>query len=439
MIIKDDLIELIKPYIKDYECYLTGGYIREYLLNKNSSDRDITVKTDNLENLAKKIADNLNASFVILDKENEIYRVVFNKEEYIDFAKLENNSLEDDTDRRDFTINSIMYDINRDKLIDKNFGIEDLKNKIIKTKNLKNLSDDPLRMLRAIRFKSETGFRVDDDIIKFIKENAKLLNNIAGERIHQELIKVFEGEFLADSLVLADETGILEVIFPFFSEIKKIPKNSHHHLNLFYHLVETTKNIRINKPLLKLSAFLHDLAKPDCWTIDKETGRHRFIGHDEEGSKKVVPYLKKLKFSNKEIEYISKMIKYHIYPSALMSDVNVSEKAMIRFVKKIGDDTVDLIELSRADRLSARGEAVTDEMIKTNLENLDKLSDFYNKIQPKLKSLPKLIDGNEIMKLLNIKPSKKLKEIINEINEKQIEGIITTKEDAVNFVLSLKN
>ena len=147
MIIKDDLIELIKPYIKDYECYLTGGYIREYLLNKNSSDRDITVKTDNLENLAKKIADelnasfvilditvktdnlenlakkiadNLNASFVILDKENEIYRVVFNKEEYIDFAKLENNSLEDDTDRRDFTINSIMYDINQDKLIDKN-------------------------------------------------------------------------------------------------------------------------------------------------------------------------------------------------------------------------------------------------------------------------------------------------------------------------------
>ena len=216
MIIKDNLIELIKPYIKDYECYLTGGYIREYLLNKNSSDRDITVKTDNLENLAKKIADNLNASFVILDKENEIYRVVFNKEEYIDFAKLENNSLEDDTDRRDFTINSIMYDINQDKLIDKNFGIEDLKNKIIKTKNLKNLSDDPLRMLRAIRFKSETGFRVDDDIIKFIKENAKLLNNIAGERIHQELIKVFEGEFLADSLVLADETGILEVIFPFF-------------------------------------------------------------------------------------------------------------------------------------------------------------------------------------------------------------------------------
>ncbi len=438
MKIKDDLIEKIKPYIKDYECYLVGGYLREYFLNHGSIDRDITIKCSNLENLARKISDESGGSFVVLDSENEIYRIVFGNE-YIDFARLENDSLEFDTDRRDFTINSIMYDINNDKIIDKNNGIEDIKNKIIRTKNLKNLSDDPLRMLRAIRFKAETGFRVDKDITDFIKENNKLLNNTAPERIHQELLKIFEGEFLIDSLFLADEVKILEIIFPFFKEIKKIPKNSHHHLDLFHHSIETVKNIRINKPLLKIAAFLHDLGKPECWTIEEETNRHRFIGHDDIGSKKVIPYLKNLKFSNKEIEYISKLIKYHIYPSSLMANPDVTDRAKIRFVKKIGEDTIDLIELSRADRLSARGEAVSDEMVENNLSNLDKLLNFYYEIQPKLKTLPKLIDGNKIMELLDIKPSKKLKEIIDEINERQLEGLINTKEDAVNFVLSLKN
>ena len=119
-------------------------------------------------------------------------------------------------------------------------------------------------MIRAIRFKAETGFRVDKNITDFIKENNKLLNNTAPERIHQELLKIFEGEFLIDSLFLADEVKILEIIFPFFKEIKKIPKNSHHHLDLFHHSIETVKNIRINKPLLKIAAFLHDLGKPEC-------------------------------------------------------------------------------------------------------------------------------------------------------------------------------
>ena len=122
-----------------------------------------------------------------------------------------------------------------------------------------------------------------------------------------------------------------------------------------------------------------------------------------------------------------------------MANPDVTDRAKIRFVKKIGEDTIDLIELSRADRLSARGEAVSDEMVENNLSNLDKLLNFYYEIQPKLKTLPKLIDGHKIMELLDIKPSKKLKEIIDEINERQLEGLINTKEDAVNFVLSLKN
>lgn len=434
---QDSLIEKIKPYIKNYDSYLVGGYLRDLLSGEISPDRDIAIKCDNLAKLTKKIADELNGSFVELDPVNEIYRVVFGND-YIDFAKLLNNNLIDDIKRRDFTINAITYDINNEKFVDITGGKKDFEEKIIRTYKISNLSDDPLRTLRAIRFQAKLGFRIDDEIINFIKENNSLILNVAPERIHQELIKTFEGKFLIDALFSMDETGLLDVIFPFFKDIKKIPSNSHHHLDLFHHLIETTRNIRINKPELKLAAFIHDLAKPDCWTIEKDTGRHRFIGHDELGAKKVVPFLKKLKFSNKEIEYISKMVQFHIYPSALMKDENVTERAIIRFIRKIGDDTLDLLELARADRLSARGPAVSDEMIEVNLSNLEKLKEKYFEISPKLKEMPKLVDGNEIMQILNLKPSPKLKEIIDEIKELQLEGKINTKEDAINFLKNYK-
>ncbi len=434
---QDSLIEKIKPYIKNYDSYLVGGYLRDLLSGEISPDRDIAIKCDNLAKLTKKIADELNGSFVELDPVNEIYRVVFGND-YIDFAKLLNNNLIDDIKRRDFTINAITYDINNEKFVDITGGKKDFEEKIIRTYKISNLSDDPLRTLRAIRFQAKLGFRIDDEIINFIKENNSLILNVAPERIHQELIKTFEGKFLIDALFSMDETGLLDVIFPFFKDIKKIPSNSHHHLDLFHHLIETTGNIRINKPELKLAAFIHDLAKPDCWTIEKDTGRHRFIGHDELGAKKVVPFLKKLKFSNKEIEYISKMVQFHIYPSALMKDENVTERAIIRFIRKIGDDTLDLLELARADRLSARGPAVSDEMIEVNLSNLEKLKEKYFEISPKLKEMPKLVDGNEIMQILNLKPSPKLKEIIDEIKELQLEGKINTKEDAINFLKNYK-
>ena len=224
---QDSLIEKIKRYIKNYDAYLVGGYLRDLLSGEISPDRDIAIKCDNLAKLTKKIADELNGSFVELDPVNEIYRVVFG-EDYIDFAKLLNNNLIDDIKRRDFTINAITYDINNEKFVDIAGGKKDFEEKIIRTYKISNLSDDPLRTLRAIRFQAKLGFRIDDEIINFIKENNSLILNVAPERIHQELIKTFEGKFLIDALFSMDETGLLDVIFPFFKDIKK------------FHLILTT-------------------------------------------------------------------------------------------------------------------------------------------------------------------------------------------------------
>lgn len=434
---EDNFLSKIKEVLnkEDCECFLVGGYIRDAIISgKTSNDKDIVLFNCDTEYIARKTADALNGAFVELDSENKIYRIVLD-EDYADIAQGLNNNLDDDIKRRDFTINSIFYDLKNGDFIDAAGGFYDIEQKIIRTCDIKNLEDDPLRMLRAYRFKAELNFKIDKDILNFIKQNAKNLNTIAKERINQEILKMFEGEFLPETLLEMYDIGLLEIVFPFVQNIKKIPKNSHHHLDLVHHSIETVRQIRSRKALLRLAAFYHDIGKPYCWTIEEDTGKHRFIGHDEKGGEIVKKELSDLKFSKKQIEYISKMVKHHIYPSSLMSTPEgASSKAIARFVRKIHPDVEDLIEIARADRLSARGEAVSDAMVSENLEKLEALLNSYEKIKDTLKELPKLLDGTEIMDILNIKAGPKLGKIIDEIKEGQIAGNIKTKEDAICFI-----
>ena len=242
--------------------------------------------------------------------------------------------------------------------------------------------------------------------------------------------------------------------------MKQVTPNSHHHLDLFHHVVETVRNIeelynnaneemkahldkvdfggfpRINH--LKFAGFLHDIGKFSTWTIESDTGRHRFIKHDDVGSKMCTKYLKDLKFSKKQIEYISCMIKNHIYPSNVIAAPDLTEKVMMRYLRKMEDNVIDNIILAKADRLSARGADITEDMIRANIDGLNKLLDFYFDKKESLKPLPKLLDGKEIMEILNINASPKLGEIINALKEEQISGNINTKAEAEEFVKSYK-
>ncbi len=440
----DPFLGKIKTYLENETlegAFLAGGYIRDLaIFDTPSLDRDIVLFGADTENIAKKIADGLGAAFVELDSENKIYRIVLG-ENYADIAQGLNNNVDDDIQRRDFTINSIFYDLKNSDFVDIAGGFKDIKQKVIKTADLKNLNDDPLRMLRAFRFKAQLGFEIDSEVLEYIKNNGKKLDTVAKERINQEIIKTFEGKYLPETLLNMYDIGFLEIVFPFVQNIKKIPPNSHHHLDLVHHSIETVKQIRSNYPniaLLRLAAFYHDIGKPLCWTIEPDTGRHRFIGHDEKGEKLAQQELLELKFSKKQIEYISKMVKNHIYPSSLMSTPEgASTKAMARFVRKIHPDVEDLIELARADRLSARGESVTPDMVEKNLESLERLLEYYKSIKDRLKELPKLLDGREIMEILNIQATPKLGQIINELKEAQIAGIVKDKDNAIEFIKNL--
>ena len=465
MNIRDDFI------LKDiHEGYLVGGYVRDHILGINTDikDRDIAIK--GAEQFAKKLADAYDATFIVLDGENKIFRVVLpDKENYLDISELRGDVIEDDLIQRDFTINAVAYDLANDKFIDTTGGVEDIKNKKLRSVDENNFTDDPLRVLRAFRFMATLGFEPDEELTDILKKHLHLIKKPAAERIHDEIMKLFGGKYASKTLLKMYEIGLLELIFPCVMDIKKIPPNSHHHLDLIHHVIETVRQIEIQYeglelPLtpnpsptrgegnfvrehldsvdfggyprvnhLKLAAFLHDIGKPSTWTIE-ESGRHRFIKHDLEGAKLVVPLLKDLKFSNKQIDYISEMIRQHIYPSSVISSPNFDSKVMMRFVRKMEDNVIDIIFLARADRLSAQGEAVTKEMTENNIKGLNKLLDFYLEVKPTLKPLPKLLDGNEIMKILNIKQSPVLGKIINELKEAQINGDVNTREEAVEFV-----
>lgn len=440
-----------------HEGYLVGGSLRDFFMGKTTCDRDITIKNADL--FAQKLAKEFDGTLVTLDSENKIYRVVLSdKINYLDISEMQGNCIEDDLKRRDFTINAIAYNLADDSFVDATGGLQDLESKVLRHIKDENFEDDPLRILRAFRFYAVTGFDMTPELEAALKKHLHLALNPSPERISYEILKLFGGKYASKALLKMDEIGLLEMIFPNIKEMKQVPPNTHHHLGLFYHVVETVRQIeiiyeglegeekehldsvdfggfpRINH--LKLAGFLHDIGKFSTWTIE-ESGRHRFIKHDDVGSKMVVPILKQMKFSKKQIEYISCLIKNHIYPSNVIVAPDLNEKVMMRYVRKMENNVIDNIVLAKADRLSARGVDVTQEMVDANLNGLSTLLRFYLDKKSSLKPLPKLLDGKEIMDLKGIKQSPELGKIIKSLQEAQLNGEVNTREEAVSYVLSL--
>lgn len=461
---EDKIISLILQYVQKHsveaEIYLVGGALRDFYLGKENVDKDLIVDKFNAEKFARGLAESMEATFIPLDEENKIYRLILkDKINCIDVASLMGATIAEDLKRRDLTINSIALNLKTSEIIDVTGGIADLKSKKIRHISEQNFVDDPLRLLRVYRFQAMLGFEVDEDLVKIIKKHASKIRKPAIERINYELLKLFSGDFSANALIEMDKTGLLKEILPISEELKKVPPNLHHHLDLFSHSIEVVRQIQnvyeksspeMQKHLqkidfggatrlahLKLAGLLHDIGKPSTWTIEEETGKHRFIKHDDIGSKMGAKLLKTAKFSKKQIDYVCKMIKFHIYPSHVISSPEISDKIYMRFIRKMENEVIDVITLAMADRLSARGIEITDEIVEKNISNLQLLLNFYLNVKESLKPLPKLLSGEEIMELFNLQPSKELGNIIKSLQEAQLSGDIKTKPEAIEFLTKL--
>lgn len=457
---KDSILNNLASFF-DNEIYVVGGTVRDFLMGKISYDRDLIVVDEDAKSFSQKVAEFFDGVFIPLDEENKIYRIVLkDKKNFLDITNPIGGNLEEDIMRRDITINAIAVNIKTGEIPSFcEFGIQDIQNKIIREIKEENFTDDPLRMLRVYRFYANLGFEISPELLNITKKHASLINKPAKERIEYELMKLFDGEFAAQALLKMDESEILEIIFPFVKELKQVPPNLHHHLDLFNHSIETVNRVQkfyeispkeVQEHLkkvdfggfsrlahLKLAALMHDIGKFSTWTIEPDTGRHRFIKHEDVGAKLAIPILKKMCFSNKQIDYISYIIKKHMYPTAVVSAPELNDKVMMRYVRKSADNAIDTIIIAKADRVSAQGPEITKELVVENITLLDKLLQFYLNTKETLAPLPKLLDGREVMSILNINPSPVLGKILNKLHEAQISGDILTKDDAVRFIKSI--
>ncbi|HSA06597.1 MAG TPA: HD domain-containing protein [Candidatus Gastranaerophilales bacterium] len=452
--------KLLELCSSEVELYIVGGYIRDILLQKECFDRDYVIKGQSAVEFARHAAKLFDGYFVLLDEKHDIARVVMpDKKNTLDFAGCVGQDIYTDLKNRDYTINAVGCRVESDNcsIIDPLNGREDIKNGIIRLISEKNLLNDPIRLLRAFRLAAQFNFKIEENTLESIKKHHKLINNIAAERINTELLKLFESENSAENLIFMKETGILFEIIPELIPQKDVPPNLHHHLCLIDHSIEVVRQVetqiksfpdwaiehlysffstnikRIS--LFKTAALLHDLGKPSTWSIDEE-GRHRFIKHEEVGAEQCLELLKRIKFSKNAINYISLLIKNHLYPSQLIREgmENVSEKALMRFFRKISDNTPDLLLLALSDRLSARGPDITEELVEKNVSGIYTLLQKYKEAGEDIKNLPKLISGKEVMELLAIPRGKQVGNVLKALKEEQISGNINTKEEALDFV-----
>ncbi len=437
------------------ETYVVGGFVRDYLLGINSNDIDIVCIGSGIE-LAKEVAKEINVktnlviyktfgTAMIKLKDGEVEFIGARKESYdINSRKpsVENGTLEDDQNRRDFTINSMAICLNQKKFgefIDPFNGKKDLKDKIIKTPldPNKTFSDDPLRILRAIRFATRFGFNIDERTFNSMKINIDRLEIVSKERIHSEVNKTMLSEQPSRGFLLYLKSGILRLVLPEMIALKgREIIDGHSHKDNFFHTLKVLDNVsQISDNLwLRWTALLHDIAKPITKRYDPNIG-FTFHGHEELGAKMVPKIFKRLKLPlNENMNYVIKLVRLHLRPIALVNNT-VTESAIRRLIYEAGDDIEDLLKLCRADITSENPHKV-----ERYLQNFDIVEKKIKKVEERdqIRNLQPVITGQMIMKTFGLKPSKIIGEIKNEIKEAILEGAIRNEfNQAYNYMIKI--
>lgn len=437
------------------ECYVIGGYVRDLFLHRESKDIDVVVVGSGIQ-LAEAVTKRLGkgthlavfktyGTAQVKKRDLELEFVGARRESYQHDSRnpiVENGTLEEDQNRRDFTINALAICLNKERygeLLDPFDGIGDLERCIIRTPLDPDItfSDDPLRMMRAIRFATQLGFNVYEETFDAIVRNNERIKIITKERIADELNKIMLSRRPSEGWILLDKTGLLPLIFPELAALKGVEvKEGKGHKDVFFHTLKVLDNVAEagGGLWLRWAALLHDIGKPRSKAWDPKAG-WTFRNHNYIGAKMVPKIFAKMKFPlNEKMEYVKKMVDLHMRPINLIEDI-VTDSAVRRLLFEAGDDIDDLMLLCDADITSRNEEKkarfhrnyqlVREKMVE--LEERDRIRNF----QPP-------VNGDEIMQMFGLEPCSLVGELKAAVKDAILDGIIPNeREAAIQYVTEL--
>lgn len=451
------IFELIRESAEElgYPTYVVGGYVRDRLLARESKDMDIVCVGSGIE-LAQQLAYKLRpiprltvfkrfGTAMIKHKDLEIEFVGARKESYSHDSRkpaVENGSLEDDQNRRDFTINALAVSLNAEnfgEVIDPFNGLHHLERKIIKTPldPGKTFSDDPLRMMRGIRFSSQLGFAIEEETLAAIAKFKNRINIISKERVITEMTKILASDIPSVGFKLLYDTGLLHIVFPEMAALHGVDvREGKAHKDNFYHTLEVVDNIcrHTENIWLRWAAVFHDIAKPPTKRFNKKTG-WTFHGHEALGAIMVPNIFKRLKLPlDAKMKYVQKLVLLHLRPISLTKD-NITDSAVRRLLFEAGEDIEDLMILCRADITSKNRNKV-----QRYLDNYEMVQQKILEIEEKdkLRNWEPPVSGEHIMDTFSIGPSREVGNIKTAIREAILDGKIPNNhDDAHQYMLDV--
>lgn len=459
--------ELLK---QDDEVWLVGGSIRD-LANgaRTVPDLDLAVSFDPMP-LARDYARRKKAGFVVLDEERQVVRIVKSCEQghyNVDIARFRAENIDADLRARDFTINAMAARIKLPftgeelEIHDPLDGYSHLQQRLVIPCSNDLFVDDPLRIMRAFRFAALFESKFSNDLQALIVAQAHLLKEVSGERIRDELFKVFSTCHSSQWLELMQSTGVLPIFLPELANCLGVEQNEWHHLDVFEHTLLTLANLESHQPphpypdwwpllqkyleepisagrsywqCLKLGCLLHDLGKPACKKENSDNGKVIFHGHEMEGVRMCREICERLKLSVNELHFLQKVVKNHMRPGVMLQQ-GISDKRLFKYYSETGRDGVAIALLSLADRRSAMGTLSENDLREFSAGIYSIIDKFYQEMKKPKAAV--LLSGADLIEEFHLKPGPRFKELLEAVAEAQFTGEIQTRDEALALIKKL--